>query len=202
MSVAHEPDWARSPGTPNERSVFSLRSLNTYDDKTRRSSYAFSDLGSEDEDHESCCCCQCDPILCWFRVFHFVASMVNLSCAGANVFVITKLRHFDIVTAKEGLIRSYAVLFCLACIFVEYEIRYFVRRLKFLENWSLRGLFYGFLGAITVNTNNTSIEKIELENVCGALIQFIGAVYFVLGLFCLRELKMRRHAERDGYAQV
>lgn len=150
-SVEHEPDWARSPMGSTERSVFSMRSLNGHDEKPRRASYSYSDLGSDDEESDNCCgcCCRCDPILCWFRVFHFTASMVNLACGAANVYVISKLRQLDFETAKEGLIRSYAVLFCLACIFVEFEARYVLRRIRFLENWSIRGLFYGFLGAIT-----------------------------------------------------
>jgi hypothetical protein len=96
----------------------------------------------EEEDRR---CCPSDPVLVCFQLFHFTSGVNGLLALVSNAYVYTlhDLPIYDLF------LHGYAIVFCLLIVFVELDWRYIVSKVKFLDLWVLRGLYYIFVGVIT-----------------------------------------------------
>jgi hypothetical protein len=101
----------------------------------------------EEDSEEDCCfgCCHSDPLLLSFQLFHFASGMVGLAALAANVYTYAS----PDLNVKIAIVRAYTILFCLLIVIVEVDWRYFVNRIRFVEIWLLRGLFYVFVALLT-----------------------------------------------------
>jgi hypothetical protein len=53
------------------------------------------------------------------------------------------------LSPKDAIMRSYALLFCALVVIIEVDWRFVVNKIRFVDWWVLRGLFYTFVGFIT-----------------------------------------------------
>lgn len=97
------------------------------------------------DDEEDRRCCPSDPVLVCFQFFHFTSGVNGLLALVSNAYVYTlhDLPIYDLF------LHGYAIVFCLLIVFVELDWRYIVSKVKFLDLWVLRGLYYIFVGVIT-----------------------------------------------------
>lgn len=97
---------------------------------------------SQEEDG---CCCPVDPVLYWFRVFHFIAGLIAILTLVSN----TSLFFIANLTWRAYVLHGYATTLCLLIISVELEIQVIIAKLKILDLWVFRGLFYSFVGFLS-----------------------------------------------------
>jgi hypothetical protein len=100
----------------------------------------------DDDEAESCCgCCPSDPILFSFQCFHFSSGSIALAAFAANIYTLSRPNIF----VKDAIVRCYALVFCLLIVIVEFDWRYIVNKVRFVDYWILRGFFYTFVGFLT-----------------------------------------------------
>lgn len=95
------------------------------------------------------CCCPRDPVLNWFRMFHLLCGLLGLGSAAINIYVLTNpfIQLIDIV------IHGYAILFSLLIVIIETDWRYVVSRIRVMDVWVWRGLFYALVGFMSRKLN-------------------------------------------------
>jgi len=131
-------------------------------------------VGSDEESEEDCCfCCHSDPLLLSFQLFHFTSGLVGMAALAANVYAFATN-----LSLNDAILRAYAVLFCLLIVLVEVDWRYFVNRIRFVEIWLLRGLFYAFVALLTGGVG----EKTAMtpQNLVAIVLGAVGVCYFLL----------------------
>jgi hypothetical protein len=106
----------------------------------------------EDDGDSCCCCCPSDPMLFAFTCFHCAAGLVGITALVANVYVFTRRD----LAPKDAIMRSYALLFCALVVIIELDWRFVVNKIRFVDWWVLRGLFYTFVGFVTCKRLNSS----------------------------------------------
>ena len=62
------------------------------------------------------------------------------------VYLYKNKQHADIYSV---LIRVYTILFYLVTVLIEFDWRFLMKRLRIMDLWVVRGLFYTYLGLIT-----------------------------------------------------
>lgn len=140
-----------------------------------------------------------DSCLCFLKVFS-VATMA----AGALIIAVNVYEIIDFAESYQTYaVRGYAILFGLMIILAELEFpRLFLDYFKFLEVWSMKGLFIVFVGVLTLDTEfaNSSL----LQTATAVIIAVLGAVYFLFGLLCVKTYRDYRkqglHASVDKQA--
>ena len=105
---------------------------------------------AEGHDDSVICCC-IDATICYFRVFHFVCGLVVVFNLTENCIMLANDYNSSIRDVKDMVIRLYNVLFCILCVFVELDFRYVVDHIKLFDNWIFRGMFYVYVGFVTVS---------------------------------------------------
>ena len=89
--------------------------------------------------------------------------------------------------------RTYTLVFGLAIIVAEVEQPKFVLHYcRFLEAWPSKGLFIFFVGILTLDTESSEVSLLNSATAFAAIA--LGALYFLLGLLCVRTY---RDALRD-----
>lgn len=158
-SETHIPDWAKDR-TDDEKVSSSFQAIDIEDRAQVLGTVLQRHNSDESEDDIECRCQKVDPVLCLFRLFHASATLVIVSTVISNCLILSKPPFTEI---RDTAIRVFTVTFSLVLIFVEMDVRYVVRRAKFLQNWVLRGSFYAFLGFCTGNKWHN--EQCALSNI-------------------------------------
>ena len=107
----------------------------------------------------------------------------------------------------QYVLRFYVMLLCGLAILVELEWTRYARESKILQNWITRGSYYGFIGVIGLEENDTSRDKNTgkegfdmshnyLRVVAWTMI-YVGIVYFLLGIFCCQLYYNRRREDYE-----
>ena len=112
--------------------------------KTKNYAHDDDDDGADDSS-SCCCCCPSDPVLFSFQCFHFTSGLTGLAAFVANIYTFWNPN----LGTKDAIIRGYTLLFCILIVIVELDWRFVVNKVRFLDYWVLRGLFYTFVGFIT-----------------------------------------------------
>ncbi len=140
-----EPSWLIVPSsTPKKTEDLGSPHGSSVSSSRRRTSLHSPMHHSEGE--STCCgCCPSDPVLYWFRIFHSIAGFVGFASLAANLYVLTnpKLGLIEIV------LHLYTMLFSVAIVIIEIDWRYMLSRIRIMDWWIFRGLFYGFVGFMT-----------------------------------------------------
>jgi len=166
-------------------------SSNTNASSTRPRAPTNSDTEAEDSD--TCCGSLCDPVLWWFRIYHFFAGVSSLSTIPANLLVISS--NFTLVNIRDIGIRSFGILFALLLVCAEMDWRYVVRRFKLLDAWVWRGLLFFYLGMLTIDGSDVPIFNIvKPENISGTIECGFGICYIIFAMFDLRSVEIHKHA--------
>ncbi len=115
----------------------------------RRASFG----GDEVMDDCCCYCCQYDPVLIGFQLFHILSAFSALAAIAANLYVCTQLWETtdlkDIDSMKDIIIRACSVLFCVLIVVVEGHWNFFYRHLRVFESWWIRSFWSIFVGILT-----------------------------------------------------
>ena len=145
-------------------------------------------------------------------------NMISAISGGmASLFHILYLLYdqWNINTVGYVIVRIYGILFGLLIILQEMEYSSFFKYFGFLDNWVGRGLFILFCGAVVhcldefqsqklANNNSNGdvegevVDAIANNQLIQTLRSFIslmlyscGLLYIILGLLCIKSLKMR-----------
>lgn len=109
---------------------------------------------TEDESDTCCCCCPADPMLFAFQSFHFVSGLIGLLALAANIYIFTR----PDLTLKDAIMRCYALIFCALVLIVEFDWRFVVSKIRFVDWWVLRGFFYTLIGFVTCKFGNRWVK--------------------------------------------
>jgi hypothetical protein len=125
-----------------------------------------------------------DSCLCGLKALSFATMLAGALVMAVNVFEIVDFQE----SYQAYALRGYATLFGLLIVLAELERpRLLLDYCRFLEFWSLKGLFVVFVGVLTLDTeadNNSALQTSAAIVVCA-----LGAVYFVFGLFCVKSYR-------------
>lgn len=174
------------------------------------------------DEGESCCCCfSSDPMLFSFQCFHITAGLSGLGAFIANVYVFSRPH----ITLKEAIIRSYALIFCVLMVLTELDWRYVVNKVRFMDYWLLRGIFYTFIGFITcelsyfrrfflslrffyvvpLSVTSTTVGLADAqaapidtpEDIVGFIVFIIGLCYMIMVMICIRMFIILSDSHRE-----
>lgn len=133
------------------------------------------------------CCCGIDPVLCWFRVFHWVGGLTATFGAVANIVHIQRVSGE--ISIRDVILRAYSSLFCIVVAMVQFQIPFALRGVEILQAWTYRGLFLIYIG---LNTLNREWEYLHLEDISGFALVCLGSAYLMMGLTCVQGIETRR----------
>ena len=139
---------------------------------------------SEHDEDEDCCCCPLDPVLAWFRLFHLISGLVGCASMGANGYIlatkdVVSMDYRDIIT------RGYAIIFCFVVVLAEIDWRYVMRRIRILDLWFFRGLFYFYVGFITLGAEPTLTDPVDMAALAQICMGGFYCLMVSLGWPCL-----------------
>jgi hypothetical protein len=165
--------------------------------RARKSSgggYHSEDDISEKGYDEDCCCFPLDPVLLTLTFFHGICICLGLAGITVNIHHLTKpdeqRQYQDII------MRSYTIAFCCAMVLCELDWRFFMRRVRLLDMWVFRGLFYIYVGLQTTDTLGGALTLDSLsspDNMVGFPTVISGLIYLLMGSCCLKaEAEARR----------
>jgi uncharacterized membrane protein HdeD (DUF308 family) len=103
------------------------------------------DDDAEDDSDTCCCCCPSNPMLFGFQCFHFIAGLAGLLALAANIYIFTLPNLYP----KDEIMRCYALIFCVLVVIIEFDWRFVVNKIRFVDWWALRGFFYTLVGFMT-----------------------------------------------------
>lgn len=139
------------------------------------------------------CCCGIDPLLCWFRVFHWVGGLIATFASVANIVYVQRVSTE--ITLRDAILRAYLSLFCVIIAGIQFQIPFVLRAIEILHNWTYRGLFLVYLG---LNTLTKEWEHLHIEDVGGLTLLCLGSAYVIMGLGCVQSVEDRR-MKRSSY---
>eukprot|EP00596_Hydrurales_sp_CCMP1899_P006100 CAMPEP_0119036766 /NCGR_PEP_ID=MMETSP1177-20130426/4701_1 /TAXON_ID=2985 /ORGANISM="Ochromonas sp, Strain CCMP1899" /LENGTH=211 /DNA_ID=CAMNT_0006997097 /DNA_START=159 /DNA_END=794 /DNA_ORIENTATION=- len=185
---AYSPsDWTKEEPLPIIPKVAYQRSSGDYSERRPLRVQGY------DEEEEDCCCFKVDPVLCWFTFFHSLSGCVGLATLAANIYVLARTNRAAL-NYKEIIMRSYACIFCIIIILTETNWRYIMKRIRILDIWFLRGFFYFYVGFITIEGDLTFTQP---QDIIGLVQISFGALYILMGILCIKSMKMQRLALAD-----
>lgn len=140
----------------------------------------------EEEVDEDCCCCPKDPVLYWFYLYHCMAGLLAVLAVIANCSVLLRCSSW-----RDAMLYGYGTLFSGIIVATEMDFRAVVSRLRLLDLWLFRGLFYAYVGFITFAGSDPS-EHYLFVNAVGVGLFLVGLGYSVMGLLCLKTIVTAR----------
>ncbi|GKY93977.1 hypothetical protein MPSEU_000364600 [Mayamaea pseudoterrestris] len=112
--------------------------------------------------------------------------------------------------AIEYVLNAYLILACLGIILSELEWTKYTRESMILGHWPMRGLFYVFIGVVSVQLNDRTLEEnsdpsqtsrykndrgydiaLNYTRAVSYIIMGFGILYFLMGLCCLHRVYNR-----------
>ena len=157
---------------------------------------------TDDEDSmEDCCCCPLDPCLAAFFFFHCIAGLLGVSSMAANAYHLTNKLSQQVAPPNiyiDGVLRGYSII--MGCIIVccETDWKFLMRRLKLLDLWVFRGLFYSYVGLTTLDMYSPTVYT-SPECIIGFSLIVVGILYIVMGSLCLKSVAARM---RSNYKEI
>lgn len=166
--------------------------------KSRRSSFdsartSYGGYESDEDDElneEDCCCCPMDPILFGISMFHFMCFFLGFAGMATNIYCMSRTEDRHPGNYQNLVLRAYATCFCAMIMTIEVNWRTFVKRVKLLDLWIFRGLFYVYTGLQTTG----EIKSFDLEEVSkpqdlvGIAIFVAGLLYTAMGTCCIKSV--------------
>lgn len=166
-----------------------------------------SNYASEDEDdkglEDDCCCCPMDPVLLGIAFFHGICICLGIAGIAVNIHHI--MRPSEQGRYQDILLRSYSAAFCVIMVFSEIDWRFIMRRLRLLDIWIFRGLFYIYIGLQTIDEiGGVSLTALSsFDDMVGLPVIVAGVVYVVMGACCVKSVaESKRRRERTQYREL
>lgn len=143
-----------------------------------------------------------------FIGYTFVSALVGFFLGMGQFFVLLGFselnKEINIDQSIHYAVSIYLIVLCILCIINEMELGSFILASKVLEFWPTRGIFYTFLGLI-------SMEQVQLisddctgwncslknyNNVMAIIMMGSGVGYFLMGVCCLQFVYKKK---KEGY---
>jgi len=166
-----------------------------------------SNYVSEDEDErgfeDDCCCCPMDPVLLGIAFFHGICICLGFAGIAVNIHHITRPHEQGMY--QDIVLRAYSVAFSTIMVICEVDWRFFMRRLRLLDIWFFRGLFYIYIGLQTIDKiGGVSLNALSsFDDMVGLPIMVAGGVYLVMGACCVKSVaESKRRRERGQYREL
>lgn len=141
-------------------------------------------LPSADTPDDLCCCCL-DPVLCWFRFFHFLGGAACILAFVSN----TVYGQNDLASLYAIIMRLYVAVFSIVLLLIQLQMPLVTHSLALFDMWVYRGFFFAYIGLRTINADK---EYFLFENVVGIFMLVMGFIYFLLGMCCMKVVEDRR----------
>jgi hypothetical protein len=133
-----------------------------------------------------------------FALIAFLTAVAALCLAVGEILAIIFESHGPI----EYTLNAYLLLCCMFIMFNELQWTMLTQEASFLGHWVTRGLFYVFIGVISIEQNDKTFQAGQTKrnnhlayNVSMAYIKAVayvimgfGVLYFLMGLFCLHRV--------------
>lgn len=158
----------------------------------------------EDDAPSSSCCSERNPAsaavvqvgenyLFILRTLSVLTMLSGAAVIAVNLFLMIELKE----PVRMYAVRSYNVVFGLLVVAAEVDrpealLDYF----RFLKCWPSKGLFIGFVGILTLDTEEGNDSM--LQTATALLAMAVGSFYFVLGLLCLRARDEAASFDEEG----
>lgn len=157
---------------------------------TARSSYGGYESEEDDDEQieEDCCCCPMDPVLFGVTAFRLICFFLGIAGSVANVYCMS--RPSESGNYQHMILRAYAASFCVTIVAIEADWRALMKRLKLLDLWIFRGLFYAYTGLQTAG-EIASFDFRELarpQDIIGIALFVAGVLYTLLGTCCIKSV--------------
>eukprot|EP00753_Platysulcus_tardus_P005378 PLAT13235.1.p1 GENE.PLAT13235.1~~PLAT13235.1.p1 ORF type:complete len:260 (+),score=69.09 PLAT13235.1:528-1307(+) len=146
-----------------------------------------------------------DGLLFALRILAALNICAALLVCAAHIDILSRAEQLDL-DADKAIVRVYGILFALLAILTELDWARLRRQLQLLQSWLFRGLFYIFVGLLSFESGNaamsgSSSERL-LDEVAGAAMAALGALYCVMELLCCRVWRNRRIAEKARLVEM
>ena len=158
---------------------------------TTRSSYGGYESEDDDDDEqieEDCCCCPMDPVLFGVMAFRFICFFLGIAGCVVNIYCMSRPSERE--QYQHQILRAYATSFCATIVAVEVDWRVLIKRIKLLDLWIFRGLFYAYAGLQTTG-EITSFDFKELarpQDIVGIALFGAGVLYTLMGTCCIKSV--------------
>jgi len=143
-----------------------------------------------------------------FRAVELFAVATGGLVGVVNFYLLFTTAPFD--SLKATALRLFGIAFCVLIVVTELDLGRISGEIKAFENWACRGVFYCFVGSLTLSTEedvykettqSPSIAILSAE-AYGALAMFVcGTLYIGMGLTCrqqVKELMLIEHRLSNG----
>ena len=114
-----------------------------------------------------------DPVLFGIAVFHMLCGLLGIAGVIANVYYMSRPSQHG--HYQHLILRTYAVSFCATIVAIELDWRFIMKRIKLLDLWIFRGLFYVYAGLQTTGEIRSFTDLSEIsrpEGVVGIALLF------------------------------
>lgn len=210
------PDWCRDTDTITSSSLQSLgntkrdsessrllkrQSLLRGNNTNRRESLGtlsppITTINEYDDDDIECFGSFFDPVLLWFRTFHVLSCCVGIATTIANIYVLSK--YFNVYDVRDVAIRLYTIICSMLIVISEIDWRYVMHRVRILDLWFFRGLFFCIVGFLTISDGPLFQNGIQPQDICGFIEISMGIIYVVFGIFCVKSIKLQHLAKYES----
>eukprot|EP01039_Chlorochromonas_danica_P006450 gene6450-7114_t len=189
--ASDEPSWLRdSPSPP--RAVPPPRSTRKSVLKYPKSS-STTVRNSDSLHEEDCCCCPRDPVLYWFSLYHIFSGLSGVLAICASITVVIS-KHSS---WRDMVLYSYGTVFSCIIVALELDFQAVVQRLRLLELWLFRGLFYSFVGFLLF-AGSDPLDHVLFVNIVGLLLFLLGLGYSIMGMLCVKSIVAARYESRQS----
>lgn len=131
-----------------------------------------------------------DPTLAILVGVQVLTVITALLAVAANVWVL--VQSLSAVSVKDICLRVYAIIFCGVIILAESEWTLFMDQFKVFENFSVKGVWYGFVGLLTLDVNGDATIDRRWQNVIACALIGFGGLHFLLGVLQFRYVREAR----------
>jgi len=214
VASSDDPSWMKDP--PLENVILNLQSASASTtgmgasglesdvlaERRRRRRRRLSYDTDDEESIEDCCCCPVDPCLAALLLFHCIAGLLGVCAMATNAYHLAKPAQQQQQEAAPNVyidcvMRGYSIVMSALIVCAESDWKFVMRRLKLLDLWIFRGLFYAYVGLTTLDLYSSSVETPEC--IVGLALIFIGTLYIIFGALCLKSVAARR---RNNYREI
>ncbi|CAM9471743.1 unnamed protein product [Phaeothamnion confervicola] len=136
------------------------------------------------------------------RLLELLCALVALSQVIAQIVIIV----LGSISITQYAIRGYIVLLAAGAVLVELGLGSFVKGFLISTNWIARGLYYIFIGLLTLEQSDVGSATAQdyIEVTAYAMMGF-GALYAFMGLVCLQRVytaKVERYEARRLHSSL
>ena len=207
-----EPSWLKAEKVEEDKSEAPEKEPDQEPEATERTALTTK----EEEEEDELVVVHRGPLLQFFvgvSALSIIAALLLAAAHAASIYSYsTRRRDYETRGPVDVALRAYGLVFCGAIVFVELELGSTTRSSIVSRFWTLRGLFYAFVGLLAMDNANFDDRRREAHKVpeawTGSMVPYsiylkstaasllaLGIIYILLGLCWCKRLKESRLAD-------